>query len=207
MNQAPPPWPLSTPTSPGGACNIYSGQWQMLPAALDYRAAMLGDILAERLVWGPANSAAQLGNLAIAGPGYIWFRFWLTREQQVVEKYFDAQGQALGMHIHVCMPLIALPPELCVGLFADADAHSDGYCTTDLLLRIWIAADGRVTVRNEAAFEQAIHSGDLTTEEVAWAEERVRMLTSAIALGRFPPALVRNWQVDVQRVQETLSSP
>jgi hypothetical protein len=195
-----------TPTAPGGAHLIYSGQWQTLPEAHGYYAAMLGDILAERLVWGPQAPAIQLGKLTVAGPGYIWFRFWLLRDLQVVEKYFDALGQALGMQIDVCTPLGALPDKLRVGPFANGAKPFDGCSTTDLLLAIWIAADGQVTVRNEAAFERAASDGALTPEEVHWAEERVRKLTSAVAQGRFPPALIRNWQLDVQKVQESLAA-
>lgn len=207
MNQAPPPQPASTLTTPGGARTIYSGQWHALPDVQDYRAAALGDILAERLVWGPGASTVQQGDTAIAGPGYIWFRFWLSRDQQVVEKYFDARGQALGMQIDVCMPLAPLAPKLRAGPFAAVDKRLDGWSTADLLLDIWMAADGRVTVRNEAAFEQAVRDAALTSDEATWAEERVRTLTSAIARRRFPPALVRNWQVDVERIQETFASP
>ena len=206
MHQTPPPPPASTPPSLGGARLIYSGQWQALPEAHGYYAAMLGDLLAERLVWGPQAPLVQRGNLTVGGPGYIWFRFWLLRDLQVVEKYFDAQGQALGTQIDVCMPLAELPPRLRLGTFASADKQIDGYCTTDLLLEIWIAVDGQVIVRNEAAFEQAARDGTLTAGEVHWAEERVRKLTSAIAQRRFPPALIRNWQLDVQKVQESLST-
>lgn len=207
MNQTPPPQPASTPISPGGAHLIYSGQWQTLPAAHGYYAAMLGDIVAERLVWGRQAPTIQMGNLTIAGPGYIWFRFWLTSDLQVVEKYFDAQGQALGTQIDVCMPPGELPHGLRVGPFASAEKRIDGYSATDLLLDIWIAADGRVTVRNETAFEQAARNGALTAGEVHWAETRVRKLTSAIAQNRFPPALIRNWQLDVKKVQEMISTP
>ena len=36
-------------------------------------------------------------------------------------------------------------------------------------------------------------------------EEHVRRLTGAIAQRRFPPAMVRNWQVDLRRIQEALA--
>lgn len=200
-----PPSPSSPPSPTGGAAPIYSGQWLAWPDVRDYRAAQLGDILAERLVWSATAGLLHRGGVTIAGPAYIWFRFWLPRDSQVVEKYFDAHGQTLGMQIDVCMPLAALPVHLRTGPFAAAKEPLAGWFTTNLLLDIWITADGQVTVRNEAAFEQAVRAGALSEAEAAWAEERVRTLTSAIARRRFPPALVRNWQVDLRRIQETLS--
>jgi predicted RNA-binding protein associated with RNAse of E/G family len=77
----------------------------------------------------------------------------------------------------------------------------------DLLLNIWISPQGQVTVSNEAAFEAAVSSGQLTEEEARWAEEHVRRLTGAISQRRFPPAMVRNWQVDLRRIQEALAKP
>jgi hypothetical protein len=32
-------------------------------------------------------------------------------------------------------------------------------------------------------------------------------LTGAISQRRFPPAMVRNWQVDLRRIQEALAKP
>jgi predicted RNA-binding protein associated with RNAse of E/G family len=80
------------------------------------------------------------------------------------------------------------------------------WTTNDLLLDIWISPDGRVTVRNETAFEAAVADGSLSIDEASWAEEHVRRLTAAIAQRRFPPPLVRNWQVDLRRIQEALAT-
>jgi hypothetical protein len=62
-------------------------------------------------------------------------------------------------------------------------------------------------VSNEAAFEAAVSGGELSEEEARWAEEHVRRLTGAISQRRFPPAMVRNWQVDLRRIQEALARP
>ena len=48
---------------------------------------------------------------------------------------------------------------------------------------------------------------ELTEEEARWAEEHVRRLTGAIAQRCFPPAMVRNWQVDLRRIEEALATP
>ncbi len=53
---------------------------------------------------------------------------------------------------------------------------------------------------NEAAFEQAVRQETLAEAEARYAEKHFRALTAAIAKDRFPPPLVRNWQVDLRRI-------
>ena len=166
---------------------IRSGDWAEQPAVADYRFGLLGEMLVERVLWDEDTAPARVGRQVVAGPGYIWFRFWLLREQQVVEKYFDAQGRHVGTQVDVCMPFVL---------------EEDAWSTHDLLLDIFIAADGRVTVRNEAAFERAVEEESLSPEEQEQAELKVRALTGAIAQGRFPPAIVRNFQPDMARIRE-----
>ena len=171
---------------------IRSGEWQRLPGVADYLAGLIDDVLIERAIWrAPADGAAGNGR-APAGAGHIWYRFWLWRDDQVVERYFDAQGLALGTQVDLCMPL---------------QIDEREWTARDLLLDIWISPEGRVTMSNEAAFDAAVSSGQLTDEEARWAEEHVRRLTTAIAQRRFPPAMVRNWQVDLRRIQEALAKP
>lgn len=173
---------------------IQRGQWAEWPGALDYRSAWLSDMLVERVIWGqPAAALQQIGQAQgkPAGPGSVWFRFWLPKDGQIVEKYFDRLGACLGIQADVCMPLVMVG-EVC--------------WTADLLLDIWINAEGRVTVRNEAAFDRAAAEGLLSADEASYAEQHLRRLTGAIAQGRFPPPLVRNWQIDLERLSETLSA-
>jgi predicted RNA-binding protein associated with RNAse of E/G family len=171
---------------------ISSGEWQTLPGVADYLAGLIDDVLIERAVWAEPAEAALVGGRALAGPGHIWYRFWLWRDDQVVERYFDAQGQPLGTQVDLCMPL---------------QVSEQRWTAQDLLLDIWISPQGQVTVGNEAAFEAAVSSGQLTEEEARWAEEHVRRLTGAISQRRFPPAMVRNWQVDLRRIEEALAKP
>ncbi len=157
---------------------IRSGEWQSLPGVADYLAGLIDDVLIERVVWGQVEDA--------------WYRFWLWRDDQVVERYFDAQGQPLGTQVDVCMPL---------------QIGERQWTARDLLLNIWISPQGQVTVGNEAAFDAAVRGGQISREEATWAEEHVRRLTGAISQRRFPPAMVRNWQVDLQRIREALARP
>jgi predicted RNA-binding protein associated with RNAse of E/G family len=169
---------------------IRSGEWQDLPGVASYLAGLIDDVLIERAIWAAPAEAESADGRALAGPGHIWYRFWLWRDDQVVERYFDAQGQALGTQVDLCMPL---------------QVGEGEWTARDLLLNIWISPQGQVTVSNEAAFEAAVSSGQLTEEEARWAEEHVRRLTGAISQRRFPPAMVRNWQVDLRRIQEALA--
>jgi hypothetical protein len=168
---------------------IRSGEWQDERAVAHYSVGLIDDLLIERAIWGEQPTAIAGGIAPNAGD--IWYRFWLWRDDQIVEKYYDVQGQLLGTQVDVCTPMVVGERE---------------WTTTDLVLDIWIAPDGRVTVRNEPAFEAAVAAGVLSEEQSRWAEEHVRRLTAAIAQRRFPPPLVRNWQVDLRRIQEALAA-
>jgi predicted RNA-binding protein associated with RNAse of E/G family len=170
---------------------IRSGEWGTALDVAHYSMGLIDSLLIERAIWGSAPERSHAAPGLVASPGDIWYRFWLWRDDQIVEKYFDAQGQLLGTQVDLCMPMVVGERE---------------WTTSDLLLDIWIAPDGRVTVRNEAAFEAAVADGLLSVEEARWAEEHVRRLTAAIAQHRFPPPIVRNWQVDLRRIQDALAA-
>jgi predicted RNA-binding protein associated with RNAse of E/G family len=158
------------------------------PSALrDYRSEQLGDILIERIIWDELPVPRRLAGEIVAGRGFVWFRFWLPGEDQVVERYYDDQGRLIGTQIDVCTSLIC-------------DEH--GWHAEDLILDIWISPDERVTIHNEDAFDRAVLLGELDSAQAARAERHVRQLTTAIARQRFPPPLVRNWRIDPNRITE-----
>jgi predicted RNA-binding protein associated with RNAse of E/G family len=150
----------------------------------DYRLELLGDVLVERVVWKELAAPRTLSGSVVADSGAIWFRFWLPRFDQVVEKYYLPDGTVLGTHIDVCGPL-------------RCDEH--GCAADDYVLDIWIDPQGRVTVHDEDAFDRAVLLGELTAEEAGRAEAHLRDLTAAIARNRFPSPIVRNWQIDPTR--------
>lgn len=149
-----------------------------------YRMEHLGDVLVERVVWRELPVPRTLFGAVVADSGAIWLRFWLPRYDQVVERYYLPNGVALGVHIDVCGPL---------------RCDEQGCAADDYILDIWINPQGRVTVHNEDEFERAVLLGELTSEQAQRAETHLRELTTAIARGRFPPPLVRNWQIDPTR--------
>ena len=156
-----------------------------------YRLEPLGDMLVERIIWRELPAPRTLFGAMVADSGAIWFRFWLPRYGQVVERYFLPDGTALGAHIDVCGPL-------------ECDDH--GCAADDLILDIWIDPQGRVTVHNEDEFDRAVLVGELSAEQAQRAEAHLRELTAAIARNRFPPPLVRNWQIDPTRFRQADST-
>jgi predicted RNA-binding protein associated with RNAse of E/G family len=154
-------------------------------AVRDYRFERVGEALIERLIWGALSAPRTLAGVVIADAGYAWFRFWLPQHAQVIDRYYTAQGVLVGTKMDICMPL---------------ECDEQGCHTVDLLMDIWIRADGQVTIYDEDVFEDAVRVGTLSDMQIAHAEQHIRDLTGAIARGKFPPPIVRNWQVDPQRL-------
>ena len=164
---------------------IRSGLFGDPAATRGYRFERLGDVVVERVIWADLPAPRQRAGVVVADTGYVWYRFWLLPEGQVVERYFTSGGASVGTQIDLCAPI----------------AWDDAGCSaTDLVLDIWIDSSGRVTLHNEEQFEEAVVLGTLSSEQATLAEARLRGLTAAIARGRFPPPLVRNWQVDLGRI-------
>lgn len=159
---------------------IASGDWQHQPDLYDYRHDWRNDILVERATWADAAPIQQLGATVIAAPGYVWFRFWLAEGDRILDKYFDDNGNAIGIYAHIGM---GLPHQ------------GRGYSMVDLILGLWITGQSRVTVHNEARFDAAVAGGLISPVEAEHAEHQLREITTAIAHKRFPPALVRNFAI------------
>ncbi|MEM7129564.1 MAG: DUF402 domain-containing protein [Chloroflexota bacterium] len=176
---------------------IESGEWQTHTLLTDYRAEWPGDMLVERATWtqnAPTDSLPVRGDspVLIAGPSYIWFRFWLSDDQQVVDRYFDSEGHAIGTYVPICQPLTK---------------EGQIYRTEGLLLGLWIGADGQVTVLHEEEFDEAVSSQSLSPVDIDRAETRIRSLTLAVAQKRFPPALVRNFTINIGGNQSGSDQP
>jgi predicted RNA-binding protein associated with RNAse of E/G family len=155
-----------------------------------YRFELLGDALVERVIWKQLPEPRSLFGSVVADSGAIWYRFWLPQHDQVVERYYRADGLPLGTHIDVCGPI---------------QCGEAGCRAEDFILDTRIDQQGRVTVRNEEEFERSVLLGDLSPEVARQAEAHLRELTAAIARNRFPPPLVRNWQIDLSRIAEAVA--
>ena len=144
----------------------------------DYRSERFSDMFVERATWTEEAPVVQIGDVTVAAPGYIWFRFWLMDVDQVVEKYFSDDRQPVGIHVPICMPL---------------EAYDRYIATTNLTLALWLDLDGRITVLNEPDFDVAVAQGELKTEQSEHAEFRIRDLMLGINQKLFPPVMVRRF--------------
>ncbi|MEM7538052.1 MAG: hypothetical protein AAF639_38130 [Chloroflexota bacterium] len=166
--------------------NIYSGEWQQDPALTDYRVETFSDMWIERATWHPGTppehfADMRIGELHYGGPGYIWVRFWLLKEERIVEKYFTQEGEALGLYIPVCMPPTPMQRQ---------------YTAQGLVLALWYQENGRMTVLHEDEFDEGVASGEVSPVESEQAEYLIRNLTLDISKKQFPSALIRNFALD-----------
>lgn len=157
---------------------LVSGEWQTLPHLTDYRVEWLSNMMVERVSWGETAPMQQVAGQTIAGPGYIWLRFWLLEQAVVVEKYFDQQRQPIGYYLPICLP---------------TQRRSNRLQAVSLYLALWLTHAGRLTVLHEAQFDEAVTAGNLTPVEIEHAEHQIREFTTALARTSFPPAFVRNF--------------
>ena len=164
-----------------------SGQWQSAEHMHDYRAEWLGDVLVERATWSATAPVLRLHETAIAAPGAVWLRFWLTDGDQIVEKYFDPSGTEVGCFVPICLPLVRQGRELTA---------------QHLLLALWLRPDGLLMVHHEAAFDAAVKSGQLSPVAVEHAEHRIRALTTAITQQQFPAGLVRSFHLHLDHTED-----
>ncbi len=111
---------------------IRSGHFEAGGAIADYRAEHITDIMIERVVWGEREPLSRYG-VVIAATGFVWFRFWLPKSAQVVERYYTGDGELVGTLIDLCMP-----PQVA----------GTGYAASDLKLDLWLSVDGRLTLHN-----------------------------------------------------------
>lgn len=163
---------------------LTSGGWRNHPEMTDYRAEWLSNLLVERANWTDGAFPRHFGGVQVAGPGYVWFRFWLPEQEQVVEKYFDPDGESVGVYVPVT---------------EDLERRGDQWRTVELVLALWLQPNGRVSVLREDDFEEAVEREILTPVAVERAERRIRELTTAIAQEQFPPPLVRNFELNVEQ--------
>ena len=109
---------------------IRSGEWSEWDGAADYRAVEISDMLVERLVWAHNAPLQRWPGWKAAGPGFVWYRFWLARQEQIVEKYFDAQGGVVGTVANLSTPPVVT---------------AKGRWASNLLLAIRMSPEGRVS--------------------------------------------------------------
>jgi predicted RNA-binding protein associated with RNAse of E/G family len=160
--------------------SIQSGEWRDLSHIADYRFEWLSGLLVERATWHVDAEPYSVNGVQIGGSEWVWFRFWLPEPRQIIDKYFDVQGDAVGVYMPISDPI---------------ELHGDQYSALHLLLGLWLQPSGRLTVTGEDRFEDAIKQGQLTSEQIQWAEVRIREMTAEINRDRLPPPLIRNFAI------------
>jgi predicted RNA-binding protein associated with RNAse of E/G family len=164
--------------------SIQSAEWRDHPQMSDYRAEWLSSMLIERAMWQATASPCIFpelpGAVTVSDAGFIWLRFWLKSDNLLVDKYFDADGRAIGIYMPICTSI---------------QEQDDHLHTRALNMGLWLTTDGGVVVWGEDEFDAAVDSGALTPVEAEQAELRIRELTSMIFQGKFPPALIRNFAI------------
>lgn len=166
---------------------LVSGTWREEEQLEDYRSEWLSNVLVERATWKasaqPVYLAEVVEDVTIAAPGYVWLRFWLRDEEQVVDKYFDDEGKVVGFYIPVCMPF---------------RQKGEGLQTQALAMAVWHDEEGKLTILGESEFESGQSEEVYAPVEIEHAEHRVRELTLGILNRTFPPGLIRNFSVAVE---------
>ncbi|MCB0044516.1 MAG: hypothetical protein KDD92_03705 [Caldilineaceae bacterium] len=163
---------------------IVKGEWQKVAEMTDYRSERFSDMAVERATWTDLVSVQdEEPPVKPVRPGYIWFRFWLLEQQQIIEKYFDDELEPWGIYAPVTLPF---------------HKSEENIAAFDLSLGLWVMEDSRILVVNEAGFDEAVAAGVIDNEAADYAEQRIRALTTAIGQNLFPPAMVRNFSLRTQ---------
>lgn len=162
---------------------VVSGEWRTATMMTDYRIEQLSDMLVERATWADAAPSLARVDKCIAAPGFIWFRFWILDGGHLVEKYFDPQGESLGISVPV---------------ITDFSRAGGRVSALSLGLELWLADDGQVIVLGEPTFDADVATGVVTPDQADAGERTIRQLTLAVAQGEFPPAIIRNFGLNLR---------
>ncbi len=108
-------------------------------------------------------------------------RFWLTEANYVVEKYFGPNLAPVGWFMPVCEE------------FTNVDRRLQA-CT--LYLGMVANRTRKLVVTGERPLERAVAEQQLTRQVADRYQERLRQLRRDCLSGRFPPAIVRNFELD-----------
>jgi predicted RNA-binding protein associated with RNAse of E/G family len=150
-----------------------------------YHAVLLhesADYLVLTHVVHPAEPAVHLGKeVLVDGSRIVWFLF--KGKPYDVGRFYRPDGAWTGYYVDITEPV----------QWTDSDADTLE-SVVDLFLDVWIAPDGNHEVLDEDEFEEAIHSGHLTDEQVAGARAALVEVLSSVAAAQFPPPQVSAWE-------------
>ena len=162
-----------------------SGDWNQHSAMTDYRAEWF------QFLAGSSGRPGQHKHL----PSNCWIRSFARRA---------SSGSASGCQTWIRWSKSISTPraarsastfQVCRPLQREDKA----YHTSDLILAIWYNADKRVFVLREEEFDESVRGQLVNSDEAERAETRIRELTAAIFREEFPPPLVRNFAIAMEK--------
>lgn len=129
----------------------------------------------------PIDAPVRVARATVLEPGspVIWFTF--PGAWHDIGLFHRADGTYTGLYANVLTPVEFAGPRR--------------WTTTDLCLDVWVPAEGRPRILDEAELAQAEAAGLVTTKSAARAREEAATLLMARAAGEWPPALVGEWSL------------
>jgi predicted RNA-binding protein associated with RNAse of E/G family len=121
------------------------------------------------------------------GAAVVWFTYpghWYD-----IGRFHLADGTFTGFYANILTPV---------------SMDGDQWETTDLLLDVWLGADGKVEVRDQDEFGAAIQNGWLDVDTAERARSTAASLAAGASVGSWPPAHVHEWTLD--RARATLDA-
>ncbi len=158
----------------GNACGhrvLTQADWETDRDTIEYNCVETRRMLIEK-------SSFSSSSMGMSGTR---MRFWLTDVNHVVEKYFGPNLAPVGWFMPVCEE------------FTNVDRRLQA-CT--LYLGMVANRTRKLVVTGERPLERAVAEQRLTRQAADRYQERLRQLRRDCLSGRFPPAIVRNFELD-----------
>lgn len=137
------------------------------------------DLIVQRFTFPNFSKEFLVDGEKVLDEGYTGIYFEFVDDWHDIIKVHDREGKFVGYYCDINTPIIRIP---------------GGYSCTDLFLDLWVFPDMRHFVLDRDEFEEAVANGWLTDEEEQMAEETLAMLIDDVKAGRFPPAVVKDWE-------------
>ena len=158
----------------GNACGsrfLAQADWETDRDTIDYHCVETRRMLIEK-------SSFSSSDMGMSGTR---MRFWLTGSSHLVEKYFGPDLAPIGWFMPVCDEI------------ANVDRRLQA-CT--LYLGMVANRTRKLVVTGERPLERAVADSRLTRADADRYQERLRQLRKDCLAGRFPPAIVRNFELE-----------
>lgn len=132
----------------------------------------------------PLERPVTAGGAVVLDPGapVVWFTYpdlWYD-----IGRFHRADGTFTGLYANILTPV---------------QMEGSRWETTDLLLDVWVGADGKVEVLDQDEFETALEAGWLDQNTAVRARATAASLAASASLGRWPAPHVHEWTLERAR--------